>query len=234
MDYLFGAYWDIGKRNKNEDSLVAQKIVTSRGDVVLCAVADGIGGLPEGEVASGYLIEKIVEIMHNEGVELIKRGFGVEKIKRTYLKMLYEINNEFISYAGVKGISLGSTLALIIIYGGKYLIINIGDSSIYRFTRHRVKRLSFSHVNPDGSIYRCVGNHEFEDPFVRIGRVKKNMGFLLCSDGMVKKRKIRGEVFAPKDIDSEEVIERRLKEVARSVRDLGEEDNISGIYIKCQ
>ena len=52
---MSGVYWDRGRRCVNQDSLTLQQALTRRGRMVLAAVSDGIGGLSEGENASGFI-----------------------------------------------------------------------------------------------------------------------------------------------------------------------------------
>ena len=66
MKILSGVYWNKGKRTQNQDSVTLQQVVTGRGRIVLAAVSDGIGGLAEGETASGYITEKIVRTFYEQ------------------------------------------------------------------------------------------------------------------------------------------------------------------------
>ena len=58
--------------------------------------------------------------------------------------------------------------------------------------------------------------------------------YLLCSDGFFRRTAIGelGEVLAPEEIQTEEQIRRRLREIADCDRRRGERDNISAVYIK--
>ena len=58
MDIMSGFYWDTGSKEHNQDSVLLEQVNTGKGRILLAAVSDGIGGLPEGEVASGFLMER--------------------------------------------------------------------------------------------------------------------------------------------------------------------------------
>ena len=66
MKYLSGFYWERGRSKANQDSIVLQQVVTDYGRILLAAVSDGIGGLSEGENASGYIGEKMVENFYSQ------------------------------------------------------------------------------------------------------------------------------------------------------------------------
>ena len=56
MKYLTGVYWERGSTAKsNQDAVVLLQVLTARGRVMMAAVCDGMGGLAQGEVASGYV-----------------------------------------------------------------------------------------------------------------------------------------------------------------------------------
>lgn len=59
MKIVSEIYWDRGKREKNQDSVLLEQVITVRGRILLAAVCDGIGGLSEGETASGFILEKL-------------------------------------------------------------------------------------------------------------------------------------------------------------------------------
>lgn len=58
---------DIGTRKKsNQDSYCIKIANTDIGQVALVAVADGMGGLQKGELASSYAIRKLSDWFENE------------------------------------------------------------------------------------------------------------------------------------------------------------------------
>ena len=58
--------WEKGECETNEDSLVLQQVETRVGTVTLAAVCDGVGGLKEGETASGYMAEMLIVWFYKE------------------------------------------------------------------------------------------------------------------------------------------------------------------------
>ena len=239
MDYISGAYWDVGERPYQEDSVFFEQKKFKNKRLIMAVLADGIGGLSEGETASGYIIEKMAEVLNNEITELFAEGKSIFAYKKAILRRLYLISKELKEYALVKGIKLGSTMSLILITGRIYLIVHVGDSYILRIRKRflsskgTVSVLSPLHVNPDGSLNKCVGSFDYYEPFTKVGSVFKNTGFLLSSDGFIKKSLKDAAILNPAEINREVSIERRLYELARKSKEEGERDNMSALYFKC-
>ena len=69
MEYLMSWYWDKGHfREKNEDSFSMQKVRMRHKEAAFLIVCDGIGGLPEGETAGGFVTERMTEWFYKEGI----------------------------------------------------------------------------------------------------------------------------------------------------------------------
>ena len=90
MKIISGVYWDRGRRSENQDSLVLEQVFTRRGRVLLAAVSDGIGGLDEGETASGFILEKLLESFYHQMVYLIGQGKGGKALERCVLRCFFE------------------------------------------------------------------------------------------------------------------------------------------------
>ena len=231
MKFLTGAYWDCGQQLCNQDSITIQQVMTSRGRVLMAIVCDGIGGLWKGEVASGYVIERMVACFYRQIVDLIGKGRRASFMEKSIMRCLYSINEEFCRYRKGKEEQLGTTMSLLLIWGHRYLICHIGDSRIYRCRKKRMELLTTDHSGGGHRLLKCMGSFPFQKPDIRRGRVRKKQGFLLCTDGFYNKQ-CWGEMFEPASIVEEEQIERRLQENAAYVKQQGEKDNLAAIYIR--
>ena len=77
MRFTSEVYWDKGERILNEDSISLQEVRVKGEKVVFAVVCDGIGGLDYGEVASGFVTERMTEWFYKEALMMLKRlGFG--------------------------------------------------------------------------------------------------------------------------------------------------------------
>lgn len=233
MKILSGVYWDKGKRAQNQDSVTLQQVVTKRGRIVLAAVSDGIGGLTEGETASGYIMEKIVRTFYEQILSLFERKKGKNAFRRCMLRCFYELNQELNRYAAERELRLGATVSLLLIGKGRYMIFHLGDSRVYQCRGKTLKKLTEDHSQSCG-LLKCLGSFGFQYPQIRMGRIRRHTGFLLCTDGFYRRmsREEAGEALSPKEIGEEQQVEKRLQELGRRVLRRGEQDNASAIYIQ--
>lgn len=232
MRFLTGAYWDSGGRLQNQDSLTIQQVMTSAGRVCMAVVCDGIGGLAEGETASGYVVERLTANFYRQLVVQIGKGRGVRLLRNSILRCLYSVNEELCRYASAKDIKLGTTVSVLLLWKRQYLICHIGDSRIYRCKSRKPELLTQDHRSGRHGLLKCVGSFPFQMPDFRTGHVWLRQGFLLCTDGFSNRQAWDERLFGPKEILTEEQIERRLAASAAAVKKSGETDNLSAIYVK--
>ena len=104
MKMLSGVYWDQGGRAVNQDSVALQQVMTGKGRVMMAVVSDGIGGLPEGETASGYITERLIESFYGQLVPLIGRKKGKKALMRGLLRCFSSMNENLkpVSYTHLR------------------------------------------------------------------------------------------------------------------------------------
>ncbi|HEC88669.1 MAG TPA: serine/threonine-protein phosphatase [Thermoplasmata archaeon] len=218
-----------GRREKNEDAYIAEKI----NDLYVFAVADGLGGHISGEIASKIAI---VELR-----EAIKR-YGKEGLTITFKR----VNNTISFENKQKGANMGTTLiACIVEEDGKCKIANVGDSRAYIFNDDNIWRTkdhslvqelvdkgviseeeAFNHPKKN-IVTQALGLEEK----IRIDVYEKNLRdsvLLLCSDGLsdyVKDNEIAEIV---KKYDPKKACKKLYKKALKE----GSEDNITIIIAK--
>lgn len=245
MRYYSTQYWNAGRRKRNEDSLCVEQVRTRRGRILMAAVCDGIGGLSEGETASGYVVEELVKWFYEEGVPKIRFG-GMEGIKWSLLRRLEQIGSRLYSYGEKKEIRLGTTASILLLWENQYAVFQIGDSRIYRL-RFRCRQLTTDQINKQGALLQAVGVRQSCVPEVRTGVVRSRDCFLVCSDGFYRRqtrkelatlfgRKISECFWGRKQKRQEKVrrIERMLRENGEKLLRQGETDNISAVLVLCE
>lgn len=236
MKMLSGAYWDKGKRDGNQDSLLLEQVYTKKGRVVLAAVSDGIGGLSEGETASGFILEKLLRNFYDQLLLMITGNRGCRCLKRSILRCFFETNRMLNQYAKSKDFSLGATVSVLLIFGRRYLIAHLGDSRIYLLQRNgKIRQMTRDHVAGRNAVTKCMGSFSYQSPDIATGKIKGKTGFLLCTDGFYHclRADMLGELLNPEEIQREEQIEKRLKEMAGYDLRQGEQDNMSALYLSC-
>lgn len=196
-------------------------------------ICDGIGGLSEGEMASGYTAEKITEWFYETGLAMLRRRNGRKRVLRSILRMFSGMQEEMAEYARRKGIQLGSGVTLLLLWGNRYLIFHLGDGRAY-LCRRKIRQLTCDHSDGRGVLSKCLSSLFWQKPDILQGRIGRKSGFLLCTDGFrhhVNRRQLE-EAFRPGEIKEERQIRRRLREIGEYSRKKGEKDDISAIYIR--
>ena len=249
------AHTDIGiKKSTNQDSVLALKAIYENEEIVFAVLCDGMGGLAKGEVASASVIDAFLKWFENDFPEMLKTGFNKAEVFKTWENISSQMNSKISAYGTQNGISLGTTVVATLIYGGRYYILNIGDSRVYRYSSGTtvltkdhtyvqrevdMGRLTLAEAmnHPKRNVLlQCIGASAFIQPDFFDGEVKSDEVYLLCSDGF---RHIITE-----DEMFEQLNPRRLtdvsimKQAAIYLTDLNksrlETDNISVVVIKSE
>ncbi len=239
MQFISEVYWDRGAREVNEDSLSLQQVSIRGEKVVFALVCDGIGGLEQGETASGFVAERMTEWFYTEGLRMLRKKRGMGKIKRAGLRALFGCNEVMGAYGERIGSKMGTTVTMLLAVGKKYLFWHSGDSRLYRveqgIRRGKIRQLTEDHAVNGHTLVRCIGSFPWKEPDAAGGRLKKNQVLLLCTDGFrnrVPEEKM-AEALQPSFLASQEQLGARLRELARLGKRLGETDNISAVAVKC-
>ena len=163
-----------------------------------------MGGFAKGELASSTLVKGFKEWFDNRFANLVSEGFSEEGLRRDWTQII-QIQNELIQNYGRKnGIRLGTTLSGILIFNGRYYIVNVGDSRIYQILSDSLRQITKDHTyiqreidagrmtkeealvsNQRSVLLQCVGASEDIYPDFFSGPVTGNEIFLLCCDGFV-------------------------------------------------
>lgn len=231
MQVLSGVYWDCGQRLHNEDSVALQQVLTCRGRALLAVVCDGIGGLAQGETASGYVVERLVGCFYRQLVSLIGKGKSRRIIRNCLSRCFYEIGHELDVYGRTKEVQLGSTVSMLLLWRNQYVIAHIGDSRIYWCKRKGMQQLTSDHSDGRHGLSKCIGSFPFQEPQMFDGRMLMGRGVLLCTDGFYR-RMTSDFLWNPTDIYEEHQIEKRLQANADFVKANGGKDNLTAIYLK--
>jgi serine/threonine protein phosphatase PrpC len=186
-----GAATHVGRvRDCNEDNYLA------RPDVGLWAVADGMGGLDAGALASATVINELTTIAApSSAADLLARcERGVVQANST----LTEIGRR-------RGGPIGTTIAVLLAYDSHFACVWSGDSRIYlvrdgaiglqsRDHTEAAELLAEGKLTPDeartwpGSnlITRAIGIQDDPELEMKDGVLRAGDAFVLCSDGLTK------------------------------------------------
>ena len=155
-------YFHIGQRPNHEDNFFlnglyltpdSQKQMpqkrsgsicdTTRTDVRLFAVSDGMGGHNAGEVASRICVEELAS-----AYSMLQRTASLQEAVTFLQEVIAQINEKVCEMShrrtDLKG--MGATLVLMVTYGTELAVLNIGDSRAYPFTDDVMTQITKDHT----------------------------------------------------------------------------------------
>jgi serine/threonine protein phosphatase PrpC len=187
-----GAITHVGKvRDRNEDSYLA------RPDAGIWAVADGMGGHENGDLASQTVIEALGAIEH---------PMSAEDLLERCADQVANANDRLKSISSERGgITMGATVAALLTYDAHYACVWSGDSRIYLVRAGEITQLSRDHtevqellsqgvITPNEArtwpgrnvITRAIGVFDEPELEVRSGPLHPGDSFVICSDGLTQ------------------------------------------------
>lgn len=152
----------VGRREKQEDAFafghaLDQEAMEKEG--LLCVVADGMGGMADGKLASETVIKSIIS--DYSGFDL--NGSIPEQLETTVFKAGKRVHEKLLGDGG-------STVVAAVIYDEKLYFASVGDSYAYLLRNRQLVRLNCSH-NLMNEEYACTIRNGSMDP--RDGRSTK-------------------------------------------------------------
>lgn len=225
---------DIGNvRAVNEDYLLAE------GD--LFAVADGMGGLGRGEVASRVAVEALKEAFSTDPT-----AAGLVEAVRRANRAVWEQSEADPELQG-----MGTTIAAVALVRDdgedRLVIVNVGDSRVYLFHQNQLSRLSSDHSlvadlvrsgeiteeeageHPERHVLtRAVGIEPEIDPYVSHAIPTSGDRLLLCSDGLFN------------EVPNDEIVgilstvtqsDQSAEQLVAAAKDHGGSDNITAVVL---
>lgn len=251
--YITAAATDVGiKRKNNQDSLLHITADSQFGEIVFSVLCDGMGGLSFGEIASATVINGFEEWFINRFPLIISNGINEEILFKEIQKKINELDRIIKKYGERKESALGTTIVILIMINGKYYCANIGDSRIYFINTKKIKQITEDHSlvarelkqgiitekqaktdKRKNILLQCIGSGDSCTISSFSGEYSDKCQFFLCSDGMV--HKISDDEYL-KEFNSDfpetdEQLERKLKQLIELNKMRMEKDNLSAIAI---
>ena len=180
-------YTNIGPREKNEDSLYVDIHFNS----VFAFIADGVGGLPYGDIASQYVVKKFKENItaknklsfkdlllrtNTELENLAKEKFNVEFIATTFSGL-------YANRKKIKGIHIGDS-RVILIRNGIIKNLTTDHSEVGRLLREKkiTERESRNYFRKN-IIENILGNNKYFNFMEFDIKSQPKDRIILCTDG---------------------------------------------------
>lgn len=251
--FLIGAISDTGLIKKtNQDKILVKIGENNHGDFGLFIVADGMGGLAAGDIASSIAVEIFNDWWSQDLSNLLPIAINdIDIIAKDLRKVFHRINNEIIRYGSKNGNRAGTTLSALLLYKDYYVIQHIGDTRIYKVDK-RLTLLTVDHSwvgeqirqgsltieeakkHPKRNLLtQCLGvNQEFVC-YQTIGRIEEGAKFLVCSDGFYSQL-LDEEIIEGLNkgyLHEDDEVQEKVKDLFQIVKIRGASDNISAIFI---
>lgn len=225
----YGILYDKGLRDNNQDSISFQSVHTRKGEASIAVVCDGVGGLKCGEIASGYLCERISTWFYKDCMLLYGKGAGYKYICQSLFKELFYCHNSLKEYGNCNGINLGSTISVLLSLNNKGIIVNVGDSEVIK-AGTKTNILTPIERNSDNHLTRCIGVGSFYKPFNRVFKIRPGDSFIVCTDGFY--HYIDMEMIKHLNDSAFSNASRFLSTIQKRNINKGETDNASAIYVR--
>lgn len=232
---------DPGKvREQNEDSVI---IVKNHSNEYLLAVADGMGGHSNGEVASSLAIKHLADNFKD------LKSIGNREDAMYWMRAITnEINALIYKYTEDNPVStgMGTTLVMAIVTNDFLIFGNIGDSSGFVLKNEQLHKITTDHtlvnllVESGELTEKAAKEHPKKNVLMKalgasvtaeidVFDVESDVdGVFLCSDGMTNM--LEPEQIS-KVLTSDLKIEDKLKKLIYKCNNRGGTDNISAAYL---
>ena len=167
-------------RANNEDSLaaiLALDPVTEKDKGNLFIVADGLGGLASGEVASRSAVEGVSNAWQD-----LKRFQSPSWLKETFL----QVNDAIFTENQKRGREdiMATTLTVCLFHGNHLNIGHVGDCRVYRVRGGKIHCLTVDHAIDRYTLTRTIGAEPKVEVDVYELVPEKGDIYVQCSDGL--------------------------------------------------
>lgn len=242
------------KRHTNQDSYLCMEYrVNHEAMMQVFVIADGMGGLDCGELASSMAVERW--ILHLQKFTMSKEFLGrslneqIKRLENFSYAVIETVNKEIYQEFSDRGLTGGTTLTAGILYWDTLLLTNCGDSPAYFYRKSddsfrkitkdqnaaeqlvregKIQRSSDEYEKQKNLLTDYLGKYRRSEPVVSTHRFQEGDRLLLGSDGAfgtLEESQIR--TLLEKKRKTPEQVPDSIFEAANRA---GEEDNQTLIY----
>lgn len=197
------------KRHTNQDSYLCMEYrVNHEAMIRVFVIADGMGGLACGELASSMAVERW--ILHLQKFTMSKEFLGkslndqMKQLEKFSYEVVEKINKEIYQEFSDRGLTGGTTLTAGILYWDTLILTNCGDSPAYFYRKSddsfrkitkdqnaaeqlvregRIQRSSVEYEKQKNLLTDYLGKYRKSEPVVSTYRFQEGDRLLLGSDG---------------------------------------------------
>lgn len=253
MKVIISAHTDKGNiKETNQDSYLVRNLIVNNKNFVIAAIADGMGGYSQGELASSSIINSIKDWSINILPNIICNGLEDQNFKNAVKNLIDKKNSDIKFYGRKNKFTIGSTLTLIILTEDRYYIANVGDTRAYEINKYKIKALTKDQTlvqreidqglitkeealtdSRKSVLLQSIGTSVEVYPDYYFGETKKDNIYLLCSDGF--RHEISSDeildILNPNNIKSEIEMKNKLIDLIELNKQRQERDNITALSV---
>jgi len=226
--YVSAGITDVGRlRATNQDAFVELQAAG------VWAVADGMGGYRDGDVASRMVCE---------GLQLLTGDGALDQAAMAVRQRMSEVNRRLYeaSVRPINPIVSGSTVVVMLARRTELAVLWAGDSRVYRWRQGQLTQLTTDHTwaaelnlqhpdeEADHAITRAVGGEATLTLDLRKDRVRLGDRYLLCSDGLTRELN-DAQIAAALAVDDVQAAARRLIDATLKA---GARDNVTVVIVE--
>lgn len=240
-----------GRRENNQDSCI---VLSPSDDSAFVAVADGMGGVQGGEIASKAVIDSCKKVLKETFAKELKPNQLKEVLLKIFIRAQVEIRKKIQEDPGLTG--MGTTLACALILKDSYVWGSLGDSRIYFLSDDRLSLITKDHTyiqdyldkNIDKPVPETVlknysnfltrtidGGQDEPDIFPDVlpyEKLPKNSILMICSDGLILDKSINSESIFYTSIVGSKTLDEAGEKLVKTAFDNGSTDNITVVLIE--
>ncbi len=187
--------------------------VRSFDDITIGIVCDGVGSAEGGREASQRVVNFMLNNFKNR-----PQSWSIEKCILTFIKHINEIlyKESLLEYERPE---LLTTLSLVVIQGNRLYGANVGDSPIYLLRGNELQKLSFDHIEEEGShiLTQAIGLTPVVEPYFFENFIHPKDKILLASDGLTAV--LHEDEIASKLLDANSLVKYASKKVGDDLPD---------------
>ena len=241
-----GYITDIGKvRTENQDRCLILKRKVGTEDMLLCMVADGMGGTGNGGFASQTVTEQMQNWWNRKLPELLEKPEIHAYISQSLNQNILQWNHMIYQQSKRCFISTGTTLSLLFAYQNQAVLKQIGDSRIYlerdkewiqlttdqtweqqEIAKGKNPLLDKDFNKKKGALTNALGTAKSCRIATQMMQMAYQDRYLICSDGFY--RYIHPETDLK---DSEQTAQSILEDMAEKIQTTPANDNYTAILI---
>lgn len=251
MSFVIAALTDKGiVKEVNQDSFSVKRANSTFGEIVFAIVCDGMGGLTDGEVASG----SVVRLFSNWFEEYFSSSSDLyeDDIKYWWESLAVRANETIKKYGVDNQCKLGTTLTAILFVKGMYYCINVGDTRGYLLHNDRIEQLtvdqsyvqremSLGNLTPEQArvhpyrnvLLQCIGCDTNLKTDFYTGSYEQGDLFFICSDGFRHEVSEQEMLLAFSTAEDSDALTTRISNLIELNKSRGEKDNITCVAVKC-